>query len=168
MTSQYLIGLRNRWARFAPIPLRLIVGYGFLAHGVAKLMKGPDRFVDIVQAIGMPAPFASAWIVILIEIFGGLAILLGLFIPWVSIPMAAILLVAMSTVHLANGFSSIKLIAVTEQGAHFGQPGYETDLLYLACLVALVLIGSGPYSMESLLRRGLKGFSAHRKLGEPS
>ena len=62
--------------------------------------------------------------------------------------MAAILLVAALTVHLPNGFSSIKLQAVTGQGAQFGQPGYETDLLYLACLAALVLGGSGPFALD--------------------
>lgn len=141
------------WARFAPIPLRLIVGYGFWAHGLAKLMKGPDRFVDIVLAIGFPAPFFSAWFVILVELLGGIAILLGLFVPWVSIAMIPILLVAIFTVHLPNGFSSIKLMSVTEQGAQFGQPGYETDLLYLACIFALLLLGSGPFSMQNLFRR---------------
>jgi putative oxidoreductase len=55
-------------------------------------------------------------------------------------------------VHLPNGFSSIKLLAVTPAGAHFGQPGYETDLLYLACLAALVLGGSGPFALDSVLR----------------
>jgi putative oxidoreductase len=54
-----------------------------------------------------------------------------------SIPMAAVLLVAMFTVHLPYGFSSIKLQAVTAAGAQFGPSGFETDLLYLACLAAL-------------------------------
>jgi putative oxidoreductase len=39
-------------------------------------------------------------------------------------------------------------MAVTAAGAQFGQPGYECDLLYLACLVALVLGGSGPLSVD--------------------
>jgi putative oxidoreductase len=43
-------------ARWAPLPLRLIVGYGFMAHGYAKLAKCPDTFVDILNAIGVPAP----------------------------------------------------------------------------------------------------------------
>jgi putative oxidoreductase len=47
-------------ARWAPIPLRLIVGYGFFAHGVAKLEKGPENFVAIVHAIGMPLPHLMA------------------------------------------------------------------------------------------------------------
>jgi putative oxidoreductase len=67
--------------------------------------------------------------------------------------MAIILIVAIVTVHLPNGFSSIKLEAVTAAGAHFGQPGYETDLLYLACLVALVLMGSGPWAVDRLIER---------------
>ena len=51
-------------------------------------------------------------------------------------------MVATLTVHLQYGFSSIKLLAATSAGAQFGPPGYETDLLYLACLAALVLGGS--------------------------
>jgi len=61
------------------------------------------------------------------------------------------LMVAMFTVHLPYGFSSIKLQAVTATGAQFGQPGYEVDLLYLACLAALVLGGSGPLAVDALL-----------------
>jgi putative oxidoreductase len=135
-------------ARFAPIPLRLIVGYGFFAHGVAKLEKGPQQFVSIVHAIGTPAPHFMAWLTILVELLGGLAVLLGAFVPWASIPMAAILLVAIFTVHLPFGFTSIKLLAVTANGPKFGPPGYETDLLYLACLASLLLAGSGPLSID--------------------
>ena len=94
-----------------------------------------------------------AWATILIELLGGLAIILGAFVALVSIPMAALLLVAIFTVHLPYGFSSIKLIAVTAAGAQFGPPGYECDLLYLACLVALVLGGSGPLAIDGFLRK---------------
>ena len=93
------------------------------------------------------------WLTILVEIFGGLAVLLGALVPLASIPMAAVLLVAMITVHLPYGFSSIKLQAVTAAGARFGPPGYETDLLYLACLAALVLGGSGPLASGGLLAK---------------
>jgi len=143
--------LVTRWdlARWAPIPLRLIVGYGFFAHGVAKLERGPDHFVDILQAIGTPAPHIMAWLTIFVELFGGLAVLLGAFVVWVSAPMIAVLLVAVLTVHLPFGFTSIKLIAVTADGPKFGPPGYETDLLYLACLATLLLGGSGPLAVDS-------------------
>jgi putative oxidoreductase len=135
------------------IPLRLIVGYGFVAHGVAKLMHGPEHFVAITQALGVPAAPLMAWLTIVVELAGGLAVLLGAAIPLASLPMAAVLLVAIFTVHLPNGFSSIKLQSVTATGAHFGQPGYETDLLYLAGLAALVLGGPGPLALDRWLRQ---------------
>ena len=143
------MSLVEPFQRWSPVPLRLIVGYGFMAHGYAKILKGPERFVEIVQAMGVPAPELMAWATIVIELVGGFAILVGAFVLLFSVPMAAILLVATFTVHLPNGFSSIKLQAVTAAGAQFGQPGYETDLLYLACLAALVLGGAGPYAFDT-------------------
>ena len=143
-------------ARWAPIPLRLIVGFGFMEHGFAKLSKGPDAFAAILHALAVSAPHFMAWVTILTELLGGLAVLLGAFVSLVSLPMAALLLVAIFTVHLPYGFSSIKLMAVTATGAQFGPPGYETNLLYLACLAALVLGGSGPLAIDGLIRRRRK------------
>jgi putative oxidoreductase len=137
---------------WAAIPLRLIVGYGFMEHGFAKLSKGPDAFAAIVQAMGVPAPHLMAWLTILVEIIGGLAVLAGAFVALAAIPMAAVLLVAVFTVHLPYGFSSIKLKAITAGGAQFGPPGYECDVLYLACLAALVIGGSGVLSVDGFLR----------------
>lgn len=131
------------------LPLRAIVGYGFVAHGYAKLARGPEHFTGILAALHMPFPEILAWATILTEIIGGLAFILGAFLPLVGVPMIVVLLVAIVTVHLPNGFSSIKLQAITPQGAHFGQPGYETDLLYLAAIVALMVGGSGPLSVGS-------------------
>ncbi len=67
--------------------------------------------------------------------------------------MAAILLVAALTVHLPYGFSAIKLQAITAAGPQFGPPGYEVNLLYLACLAALTLLGAGPLSLDGLRTR---------------
>lgn len=133
------------------VPLRLIVGYGFVEHGYAKLVRGPENFIAILHALGVPAPALMAWATIGSELICGLMVLAGLLIPLASIPMVATLLVAIFTVHAPNGFSSIKLLSVDAMGAHFGQPGYETDLLYLACLAALVLGGSGPLALDRLL-----------------
>jgi putative oxidoreductase len=139
--------------RWSMLPLRLMVGYGFMEHGYAKLIHGPERFVTILHALAVPAPELMAWATILVELLGGLAVLLGAFIPLVSVPMAGVLLTAMFTAHLQYGFSAIKLQAVTTAGAQFGPPGYEVDLLYLACLAALVLSGSGPFSIGSFFTK---------------
>jgi putative oxidoreductase len=140
-------------ARWAPIPVRLIVGLGFMQHGFAKLSKGPEAFALILHAIGVPMPHLMAWLTILIEVFGGLAVLLGAFVPLAALPMAGVLLVAMFTVHWPYGFSSIKIMSVVSGRAQFGPPGYECDLLYVACLAALVLGGSGPMAIDGYLKR---------------
>jgi putative oxidoreductase len=144
------------FVRFAPLPLRLIVGFGFMQHGFAKLGRGAESFAIILHAIGTPAPHLLSWATILVEIFGGLAVLLGAFVVLASIPMAIVLLVAIFTVHVQYGFSSIKLQAVTAAGAQFGPPGYETDLLYLACLAALVLAGPGVLAVDNLIRKWVR------------
>jgi putative oxidoreductase len=154
----------HRWimaklGQYAPIPLRLMVGYGFLAHGYAKIVRGPEHFINILHSIGVPAPELMGWTTILIELVGGLAVLVGAFVPVAIVPMAAVLLVAIFTVHLPYGFSSIKLQEFTAAGAQFGPPGYELDLLYLACLTTLALGGSGPFALDSILGRP----SARRK-----
>jgi putative oxidoreductase len=143
-------------AHWAPVPLRLIVGYGFAEHGFAKLMRGSDNFAGLLHAMGMPFPHVLAWITIITEILGGICVLLGAIVPLVSIPMAIVLLVAVFTVHIQYGFSSIKLQEITPTGAHFGQPGYETDLLYLAGIAALVIGGSGPLSIDGWLSSRLR------------
>jgi len=121
-----------------------------MEHGFAKLSRGPDAFADILHAIGVPGPHVMAWATILTEVIGGLAVILGVFVALVALPMAALLVVATLTVHLPYGFSSIKLLSVTAAGAQFGPPGYEVDLLYLA---ALVLGGPGPLAIGERVRR---------------
>jgi len=143
-------------ARWAPVPLRLIVGFGFMQHGFSKLSRGSDAFATILHALGVPTPHFMALFTILIELLGGLAVMLGAFVTIVSVPMAALLLVAIFTVHLPYGFSSIKLLAVTSAGAQFGPVGYECNLLYLTCLAALVLGGSGPLAVDALIRKRRK------------
>ena len=141
------------WQKWAPLPLRLIVGYGFLAHGWAKLSRGPEGFARLLKQIGAPLPDATAWVSTLIEILGGLAILAGAFVAAVSLPLIVMMLVAMFTVHLRYGFSAINTIGLTADGPQFGPPGYEVNLLYIAGLLALILGGAGPFSIDRLLSR---------------
>jgi putative oxidoreductase len=151
--TRFDISALRRWST---VPLRLIVGYGFIAHGYAKIMNGPDHFADSIQALGVPAPHLMAWATIGFELLGGLAVLVGAYIPVMSVPLTVILMVAALTVHLPYGFSSIKLRNVTAAGPQFGPPGYETNLLYIAALAALVLGGSGPLALDARIRRSAR------------
>ena len=140
-------------AHWAPIPLRLIVGFGFIQHGLAKLNRGPDLFAATLHGLSVPAPHLMAWLTILVEIFGGLAVLSGCLIPYFALPMTAVLLVAIFKVHLQFGFSSIKLVSITSGRPQFGPPGYECALLYIACLAMLLISGPGPLALDNIIRR---------------
>jgi putative oxidoreductase len=145
--------LTQRFYRFAPLPIRFVCGFGFIAHGYAKIVKNPEHFAAILHSLGVPAAHFMAWATIAIELIGGLAILCGAFVPIAAVPMLVVLLVATFTVHFQFGFTSIKLMDVVSGVPRFGPPGYETDLLYAAGLLSLVFGGAGPFAVDTLLRR---------------
>ena len=134
--------------QWAPVPLRLIVGYGFIAHGYVKLARGPDTFAAVLHTLGVPAPHLLAWLTTLVELSGGLAVLAGAYVPLAALPMVIVLLTALFTVHLPYGFFSVKLAEVTAGGTKFGPVGYEVVLLYLAILAALAVGGAGALSID--------------------
>jgi len=141
---------RGRWAL---VPVRLMVGFGFAAHGLAKLERGPEHFAVILQALGVPVPILAAWVTSLLELAGGLCLMAGLAVVPLVAPLAVVMLTAMLGVHLRYGFSSIRLEALTPSGARFGPIGYELNLLYLSGLLALGLGGAGPASVDGALGR---------------
>ena len=82
---------------WAPLPVRLIVGYGFMAHGFAKLTRGPGTFAVVLHTLGAPLPDVAAWATTAVEILGGAAVFTGLLIPIASIPLIVVLLTALFT-----------------------------------------------------------------------
>jgi len=144
-----------------------MIGFGFAAHGYAKLARGPATFAPIVAALGLPAPAFTAWVTSLIELGGGILLMLGAFVVPLSLPLAAMTAVAMFGVHLRYGFLAIKLKTLSAAGAEFGPPGYEITLLYLAGIATLVLSGSIPLSIDRLLesRRSIDEVSRSAQAG---
>jgi putative oxidoreductase len=141
-----LMSFRRLSADHALVPLRLIMGVGFLVHGLAKWNRGPAKFGVLLERLGLPMPAALAWAGTLTEILGGIALLIGVAVLLVWIPLAIMMLVAMFTIHIHYGFSAVNTIGLTATGPILGPPGYEINLLYLAGLFALGL--SGPTSLS--------------------
>jgi len=152
---------RAALARWTALPLRLIVGGGFMVHGFLKLGRGVEIFAAALAGLDIPAPHLMAWITVVIEVVAGAAVFFGAFVTLMSVPMAAVLMVAIVKVHWRFGFSSIKFLAVTAGGLEFGKPGVECDLLYLAAIAALFLAGPDPWSLDywrrKRNRRGMEG-----------
>jgi putative oxidoreductase len=143
-----MITAKNAWAL---LPLRLVVGFGFAAHGYAKLARGPESFAAILHVMGIPAPGLMAWATSLLELLGGVALMLGAYVLPLSLPLSVVMVTAMFGVHFRYGFSSIRLQAFSASGAVFGPVGYELNLLYVAALLVLALCGPSPMSVDRWL-----------------
>lgn len=138
------------WPGWAPLPLRLMLGIGFLYHGWPKVfsVEGHQQFVGMLTGIGIPAPGLMAWVVGILEVVSGLAFILGAFVAIFAALMIVDMLVAMFTVHIGAGFSFMNITGMGPEGPTFGMPGYEVNLLYIAALLALALFGAGEASVE--------------------
>jgi len=135
------------------LPLRLVMGTGFIVHGWAKWSRGPAAFGKLLQFLGVPSPDFTAWMVTLLELTGGFALIIGAFVTIISTPLIISMLVAMFTVNVRYGFSAIKTLGLNESDPIFGPPGYEINLLYIAGLLILILAGAGPLSVDRWLQR---------------
>lgn len=145
--------MQSSLASWAAIPLRLALGYGFMYHGYPKLFstEGHAMFVGMLQNIGVPAPAFMAWFVGALEFFGGIALIVGAFVSIFSLLLIGNMLVALFKVHLAAGFNFMNITGMTEAGPQFGMPGYEVNVLYIAGLAALALMGRTWLSLDEWL-----------------
>ena len=134
----------------ASLLLRLIIGYGFMAHGWAKISRGSAGFEKLLKLQGVPLAHFNSVIAPYVELLGGFAILIGAYVVVAAIPLLFTMLVATVYVQGAYGFSSVKTIGLGPAGPLFGPPGYEINLLYIAGLISLMLTGAGAYSIDRL------------------
>jgi putative oxidoreductase len=111
----------------------------------------------LLQHSGVPLPLQTAWLVTGLEVFGGTALIVGLFVTIVSIPLVVSMVVAIFTVQGHYGFSSVNTIGLTASGPLFGPPGYEINLLYIAGLLALALSRPSALSLDQFLTRKKTG-----------
>jgi putative oxidoreductase len=144
----------KRFRQWAPIPLRLMLGIGFVYHGWLKVFSpgGHQLFAGMLGSLGLPAQEITAWLVAWVEIIGGVALIIGAFVTIVSVVLIIDMLVAMFTVHLHYGFNFVNIVGMDKQGPVFGMPGAEVNLLYIAGLFALLLSGAGEWSEERLVK----------------
>ncbi len=118
--------------------LRLMVGYLFIYHGWPKLFGGPTMsmkgFAGWLGSMGFPIPMGLAIIVALVELFGGLSLILGIGVQIVALLLAFDMLVA----------TGVKIIKMNK--GFMGDGGYELDLVLLAVSIFFALNGAGVYA----------------------
>jgi len=140
--------------RWAPLPLRIMLGIAFLYHGWPKVFtsQGHQGFAGMLGGMGVPLPAITAWVVGLAEVLGGLALIAGAFVAIASAILIVEMLVAMFTVHLPHGFNFVNITGMGKEGPVFGMPGAEVNLLYIAALLTLAIGGAGAWSVDTMRR----------------
>ena len=138
--------LSSHWA----LPTRLLFGLAFVIHGAPKLFSagGHEGFVGMLTQLHVPFAGLAAWLLGLLEFFGGFALILGLFTAEVSILLGIEMLFALFLVHLKAGFAFVQFLGMGPDGARFGLPGIEVNLLYIGALLSLLIGGPGPLSID--------------------
>lgn len=146
------------------LPIRLLFGFSFVYYGIPKLFDSQTHsFISgMLAQIGVPAPDLMTYVVGTVETLGGIALLIGAFIPFASAALIPVMLVALFKVHLAQGYSFMHIIGMSENGPQFGVPGYEVNLIYIAGLLTLIIVGAGKYSLDNLIALRAKGAEATR------
>lgn len=120
--------------------LRVIVGTVFAAHGAQKLfVYGLDGVAGGFASMGVPLASVVGPAVGLMELLGGMALILGLFTRVAGLGLAGVMLGAILFVHLPAGF--------------FLPEGMEFVLTLLAAATALSLLGPGGFSLDAALGR---------------
>jgi putative oxidoreductase len=124
---------------WAPLVLRLAIGGLFLWHGIDKFRAGIDMVESMFTMWGVPAPALAAPAVALVEIVGGLALILGIGTRAFAMVLSVVMVGALYWVK-----TDVGLIPMDAAGA-------EVELAYLGGLLALVALGPGPLSIDAAL-----------------
>jgi putative oxidoreductase len=130
-----------RLAGLAPLAVRLIVGSIMFAHGLQKLQGGPGNFAQGLAGMGVPLPVLMAYVVTLVEVVGGLLLIVGLLSRLSALLLTINLTVAVLLVKTGVGFLS-------PQG---GGVGAELDLALIAGLLVILFAGPGRLSVDHAL-----------------
>ncbi|WP_099353670.1 DoxX family protein [Fredinandcohnia onubensis] len=121
--------------------IRVVLGITFFIHGLDKFQGGVENTAGWFESIGIPGVVAYG--VAVVELVGGIMLVLGLFSRIVSILFAVVMVGAIVKVKLAIGFLGNGQMA-----------GYELDLAFLAMAVMLAITGSKAFALDQLIGKG--------------
>ncbi|WP_044748879.1 DoxX family protein [Bacillus alveayuensis] len=124
---------------FGGLILRITLGIIFLVHGIVKFQSGIDNIAGWFSSIGLPGLMAYG--VALLEVVGGIALILGIGTRVVSVLFALLMVGAIVKVKLAAGFLGNGEMA-----------GWEFDLALLAMSIYLVLSEQQPLSVDRWIK----------------
>ena len=120
--------------------VRIVVGIICIIRGLDKLFFcGMDEIIGSYSAQAVPAPAVAAWVVMLLEVFLGAALVVGLLTTFV----AGVLFIAAAVMQYFLG--GIEFLG--------DQPSYEPMLMFFTLLLVIVVFGAGRASVDGVLAR---------------
>ena len=123
--------------------LRIVVGVMFVIHVSGKLTAGPAAVAaNVMSKNGLEPAILWAYVIIFLELVGGICLIIGLFTRFFAAALAIELLIALLVVHLPRGYAA-------------GGGGYEYVLLIGAACFLIAIRGGGPYSVDRMVGREL-------------
>jgi putative oxidoreductase len=129
--------LLNYFQSFSLLFVRVALAYGFYEPALTK-WRNFETTTQWFSSLGIPfAPFMTL-LTASVEILGVLLLVLGLFTRLITIPLMIIMVIAVVTVHLSNGFS-------------VANNGFEIPLYYFLFLSILASHGAGEFSLDTLI-----------------
>lgn len=125
--------------KYAPIPLRIVLGIAFILHGLGKFGASPglENFGKMLAGVGVPAAAVVAFIVASIELVGGIFLLAGFLTRYAALLIGLVMVFAIVLVKRNMGFIG----------------GYELDLAFLAGAISLLMTGGGSISIDGLFKK---------------
>ena len=134
-----IINFLEKLKDIPPLLFRIVLAYGFYGPATMKL-KNFSGIVEWFTGMGMPFPKLNAFLATGTETTGFVLIFLGLATRIISIPLMVVMVVAIITVHLGNGFEA-------------GDNGFEIPIYYLLMLFSLLITGPGKISLDTLITK---------------
>ena len=147
---KYLFQTNDNFSYWVP---RVILGCVFLPHGAQKLFGwfGGFGFTNTMtyftQTIGLP--WIIALLIVLGESLGSLGLILGFFTRLSALGLICIMVGAIITVHIPNGFF------MNWFGKQAGE-GFEYHLLVIGMSIPLLISGGGKYSVDVLIHKNFR------------
>lgn len=145
MKTSKLMNIFKSKPTSATLPLRLIAGVIFSAHGAQKLFAwfggyGLDGTGQWMESIGLAPGFIMALLAGSAEFFGGILLIIGLLTRPTAFVLAITMIIAIFSVHISNGL-------------FISNNGYEFGLALLAISLSLLIQGGGKYSLDAKIAK---------------
>ena len=130
--------------------LRVMVGIVMIAHGYNHIFRGGriKGTAGWFESLGMKPGILHAWLASLTELGAGLLLIAGLLTPLAAAGVVGVMLVALITNHLKNGFFIFR-----------PGEGYEYVLTLTMVGLAIGAIGAGEWSVDHAIDLGWIGWT---------